>query len=129
MRYWEYLLALSFSFLGAKLVNARYGVNISFGTIAAFFAFSLSWLAYNYLDAKILTSIQNKSDCADKMIGEVVKDYKPEVLAPQIAVLINNDLGQNSVVRQEGMNYVIEEKIGDMDARTISLSFLIKFQH
>ena len=66
---------------------------------------------------EITLALTRQNDCPDKTIAEVVKKYEPEILAPQIEVLMNNELRDIGVtkllVRRSGLNYVSALQVSD----------------
>jgi hypothetical protein len=119
LRCFNYIIAVPFAVIGAKMIKARYGVNLLLGIVAAICAFVISREVYDYLQNGLAASLVANSDCPDKITAEIIKDYThytPEILAPQIEVLMNNefhDAGLKGLVRRSGENYTITQQVAD----------------
>jgi hypothetical protein len=122
LQYFPYIVAFPCSFIFGRMLKARYGVNVILGTLACLGTFIVLREGYFYLNDRLLTSIMAESDCTDKPIDEVVTDYRPEMLAPQIEVLINNSLHnvtRDVSVKQMGLNYFMPVSVKQVGSKYV----------
>lgn len=106
MRNWRYIVVLPFVATFGKFVAAKYKINWLAGAAVALAAFAVSVEGYSYFDTRLRTSIADNSDCHERMVDQVAKEYRPEVLAKQITILLNNELRPDYLVSPAGTDFM-----------------------
>jgi hypothetical protein len=109
--YWRYFVAIPILVVFGKFVAARYNIHWLFGAFVGLVA--LATCIEGYWHRRVRTWIADNSDCHERIVDQVAQEYRPEVLAKQVQVLLSNNVGPEYSVQLAGTDFVLDKKVVD----------------
>src|SRR5262249_45958602 len=108
---WRYIVVVPFLWIFGGFLAAKYNVPRLLGALIGLVAFTACAEGYWRLDDRIATAIADNSDCFDRMVKQVAAEYRPELLAHQVEVLLNNELRPDYSMHVAGTDFVVSRVV------------------